>query len=181
MDVSHYVNKVIAAKANVGGNVIRDGSYTLAVRNLKIEPSQKGPEAWFKGELYVVESAPVNVDASMMKPGETLGAPNPVGSDATFITDIAKQVGQSNVKSFMCALLGKSEAEVDADPKWFGDEMTKAVGISQPYRGRVLAVSSYRKPIKGGANAGKPFTGYNWRPYAATEEDIAELRTLLSK
>ena len=181
MDVSSYVDRIVKAKANAGGNIIRDGAYTLAVRKLVIEPSTKGSEVWFKAECYVVESNGVVIDANVLKAGEVQPTPNPVGSDATFITDIGKQVGQSNAKSFLCALLNKSEAEADADPAWFGNEIKKAVGVDQPYMGRPIAVASYRKLIKGGVNAGKPFTGYNWRAYVASAEEIAELRGLLSK
>jgi hypothetical protein len=181
MDVSSYVDKIVKAKANAGGNVIRDGEYTVAVRKLLIEPSVKGSEVWFKAEFYVIEAAAVSVDANMLKPGEAAPTPNPVNSDAVFITDIGKQTGQGNAKALLCALLGKAEAEADADPTWFAGEIKKAVGNDQPYTGRPVRVATFRKPIKGGPNAGKPFTGYNWRPYAATAEEIAELRALLSK
>jgi hypothetical protein len=181
MDVSSYVDRIVKAKANAGGNVLRDGSYTLAVRKLLIEPSSKGAEIWFKAEFFVVESNPVVVDPNMLRPGETAPVPNPAGSDAVFITDIAKPVGQGNAKALLCALLGKAEAEADADPTWFANEIKKAIGSDQPYTGRPIAVTTYRKPIKGGPNAGKPFTGYNWRPYAASPEEIGELRALLAK
>lgn len=181
MDVSSYVERIVKSKASAGGNIIRDGSYTLAVRKLVIEPSSKGSEVWFKGEFYVVEASPVVVDGNLLKTGEVQPTPNPVGSDATFITDIGKQVGQGNAKGLLCALLNKAEADADADPTWFANEIKKAIGSDQPYMGRPISVTTYRKAIKGGVNAGKPFTGYNWRPYLATAEEIAELRALLSK
>lgn len=179
MDVSSYVDRIVKAKASMGGNIIRDGSYTFAVRKIAIEPSNKGSQVWFKVELYTVESAPVVVDPNLMKPNEVAPVPNSVGSDAVLITDIGAQVGQSNVKAVFLGLLNKTENEVDGDPAWLSAQIKRALGADQPFKGYPIACSTFRKLTKTGANANKPFTGYNWKHVPTTPEEIAALRGLL--
>lgn len=179
MDVSSYVDRIVKAKASMGGNVIRDGSYTFAVRKIAIEPSNKGSQVWFKVELYTVESAPVTIDPNLLKPNEIAPVPNSVGSDAVYITDIGAQVGQSNVKGFFLALLNKTENEVDSNLAWLSEQIKKALDPSQPFKGYAIACSTFRKITKTGANANKPFTGYNWKHVPTSAEDIAALRGLL--
>lgn len=191
MDVSAYVNSIVNAKVSAGGTPFRDGDYVLAVDSLKIEKSVQSSEIWFKAEFLVITSKPVEVDATMHRtkgkykdPDITVGAdgikrlliaPNAAGSKASVVVDIGRNVGQSNAKAIMCALLGKNPSEVD--PTWLGVELSKAIDASQPLKGTPCTMSTFRKLIKGGQNAGQPMVGSNWDGYTyAAGEDPAQVK-----
>lgn len=171
--------KIAMAKANGGGNRIVDGSYTHAVKSLICEKKHKS--IFFIAELIVVTAAPVDVPAEMWKPHEKEPGftfkPNAVGSEVSLLCDMSTDVGPSNAKSFLLQIDGTPEEQVD--PVKFATMIKAVTSKAQPFRGALIKCTTFRKPIKGGANAGKPFTGCNWEFVKQTLPEIQARRALL--
>jgi hypothetical protein len=180
VDVAAYVAKIVAAKGNAGGGtVFRDGRYVPALRSLKIEQAQRGPIVWLKAEFLVIESAAVDVPPSHRNPGEPEPTPNKAGTDASMIFNITEDTGLNNAKDLAMALANKAKADVDADPTWLANWLTSATSASQPFTGTPLTLTTFRRQIKNGKNAGRMGTFYNMTPYATTPEEIGQLRAMI--
>lgn len=177
MSIDSYIDSILAAKGTQGGgNMLQDGVYVLALRNLTVEKSAAKASVFLKTELRVISSAPIGTIApEFLKPNENPNpVPNPADSDAFRPFDIASAPGANDAKAFLCALLNVQPQSVEA--KWLGDQIKLAVSPEQPLRGRLVHVTTYRTITKSGKNAGKPFVGYNYRNVAVTPEQIAEIR-----
>jgi hypothetical protein len=167
---SGWASRVASAKASKGGNYIVDGNYLFAVRNL-IHSDEFHTGECFVAELEVIESE-ANVDGI---------APNPPGSVASYVVKLSDKKtldsAMGNIKLFFCALLGEDPANVnDAE---LASAIDRACEPDQPIKGKTIRDRTYRKTIKGGPNAGKPWTAHNWSYVEQTEEDRAKVRDSL--
>lgn len=159
------------AKTSGGGNRIADGSYTFMVKNLLLEEKRGG--VTFIAEFYVISAAPVPLVAGLLNDGEVAGLsiPNPVGSSGSYVVVMNNDSAPGNIKAFVEGLDGTP----NMDPAKFKATLKQATGGNQPMRGALVKGDTYRKTIKGGPNAGKPFTGWNWHTvHGQTAETIAQ-------
>jgi hypothetical protein len=164
--------QIANAKASGGGTYINDGKYLHEVRRLILEKMHTG--ICFVAELIVREAEPVEVPDNMRKPDE-IGKvinPNKVGAEVSIVFNMTKQDSAAgNAKALLLAIDGTPESEVD--PVQFAAMIKKTCSREQPFRGALVRDVTFRKIIKGGPNAGKPFTGHKW---ATVEQTIAEIQ-----
>jgi hypothetical protein len=155
--------KIANSRASGGGNQIKDGKYEFTVTKLLMEDKYTG--CCFIAELLVdkAEASEPNIE------------PNAVGSTCSYVVNLdgsGKLSAPGNIKAFVLALLGLKEDEVSADE--VADYTEKLVASDQPGRGMKITDETYRKTIRGGANAGKPFTAHRWGHVAGqTEASVA--------
>jgi hypothetical protein len=161
--------KIASAKASGGGNLIRDGRYEFTILKLLLEDKFNG--TCFIAEMLVESAGEVEQGVE----------PNRVGSTCSYVVNFdgeGKLSAPGNVKLFVLALLNKGEDELDADQ--IADITEKLVAPSQPARGMRIADETYRKTIRSGKNAGKPFTAHRWKHVdGQTDESINERRKQL--
>jgi hypothetical protein len=169
--------RIAKAQASVGGNLIRDGIYKFAITKMVLE--QKFNGNMFIVEFKVLESAsyPDIVDEKSGKPVTANG----VGTTCSYVLNLDKNIAaMGNAKSFVMALVGETD-EGSIDEEDFQQTLDALLGKDQPARGMAIADETFRKPIKSGANAGKPFTGHRWKHIEETEEQIAARRAEFDK
>lgn len=168
--------KIGKAKASAGGNFIKDGDYLFAVRNVIVKDSDAGSGIFFIVELDVLESKD---DPNAVDNGVAVKA-NPVGSQASFVTELtANKSGAGNAKAFILGLLGYAEDEVTDEE--VAQTLEDFTGKGQPARGMLVRDTTFRKKIKTGANAGKPFTTHKWQNVPQSDEEIAARRDGMDK
>lgn len=153
------------AKATQGGENIRDGKGLLIINKLELGPKTNGE--FFISEFVVLESQKVPVTSLVT--GLPLDVePNPPGSSCSIripVNNPEVKSGPGNVKAYVLALLGYTEAEVDATPGSFGTALAQLVDkdpltgqdlpaaqCKQPARGMVIAFETYRKLKKKKSN-----------------------------
>jgi hypothetical protein len=184
-----YMAKVLAAKGTQGGSIIRPGKYTFQIVRLAFEKKFKSD--YLVCEFLVLSAATAGpvYNGKDVPPLEHV--PNAVGTTCSNLIDLRSESGAGNLKALGCALAGIDERT--ADPKIFlpGGEFDdfvrdfsnedptakKANGQPrpvQPLKGFLIKTETYTKPIKSGANAGKPFTGHNWKNVSPTEGNDAK-------
>ena len=106
-DPAEYIRKAVQAKASQSGNFIRPGRYTLGIKNLLIKKGHKG--VFFVAEHEVVKAEPGSEADG--KPS----SPNLVGTDCSYVTDLASESGPGNLKTYFLALLDLREGQIDDD------------------------------------------------------------------
>lgn len=162
------LSKIAGASASGGGTYIRDGEYAFLIE--KVIGEKK-----FNGETLIVEFFVVRAKPSS-DPTVT-APPNPVGSRCSYVINLDKNPSApGNVKAFLMALMGISDVK---DEKEFVDTINEMCGDGQPARGMLIGDETFRKPIQKGPNAGKPFTGHNWKHIPITAEQITANRAIL--
>ncbi len=151
-EMSAIFKKIAEAKANGGGNMLKDGDYVLEVERLLIE-KKFGGTFWIS-EFRVVEAIPVTPTVD----------PNKVGTQASWVCNLEKNLSApGNLKSFILALYNEDEA--NATPDDLSVAIGEAVSDKQPAKGLKIRMSTFHKPSR----AGKDLLLYKWSPY--TEDD----------
>jgi hypothetical protein len=166
--------RIAKAQASNGGNYIRDGIYTFCVAKIILDQKQNGN--MFIVEFKVLESQniPGIVDEKTGKPVLA----NPVGTMCSMALNLdTNKSAVGNAKAFVLALLGEDEANVTDEE--FEEALGHLIDKDQPARGMKIANETFRKAIKGGANAGKPYVGNRWQNIDETAEQIAARRAWL--
>lgn len=161
-DIDFLINQALKKNANGGGTRLRAGKYTLGLTSFSIK-------ATFKSTYAIVE---VVVEKS--EPNEEGVAPNLVGSTASILFDMKSLSGPGDFKKFMLALDGVEQipdgapgsAEQQAALKRLAANL---MSPSNPGAGFLVNAVSFTRPIKSGANAGKPFTGFNYKHVPAND------------
>ncbi len=142
------------------GTIMAAGKYLFTVKKVEIGEKTKG--TFFILELLVRQSAAITEGIE----------PNSVGSTVSVLYKLEKNSpGLGNTKDFVCTLLGVDPKTVD--PEEFKATLKKISGATQPARGMPIACETFTRPIKSGANAGKPFVGPGWKHVPWTQADIA--------
>lgn len=188
--------EIAKAKVSKGGNWIKPGEYELVVKALLMQPNRKKVQQ-FIAELVVLKAKPGsdrNADGTAIEPSSA-------GSEVTYLVPLDKDAAAGNVKAFVLALLGYTEAELDAeekkDPGAFADTIEELVNQApgaKSEKGVVLSVNSgagmvigdrtYEKENQGKdnpANKGKMFTAHNWFSVENTEASIAAQKAAFVK
>jgi hypothetical protein len=169
--------RIAKAQASVGGNIIRDGIYRFGILKMVLE--QKFNGNMFIVEFKVLESANVP-DIIDEKSGKPVLA-NGVGTTASYVLNLDKNIAaMGNAKSFVMALVDETD-ESSIDDEDFQMTLDALLGKEQPARGMSIGDETFRKAIKSGANAGKPFVGHRWKHVEETEEQIAARRAEFDK
>jgi hypothetical protein len=160
-DGSDFLFDIITgSKSTQGGNYIRDGRGRLIVDKIEMEKKQDGP--FFIVEFIVESSQKVQV-VSLGGDGNKAGtvldlAPNEPGSRCSMSIPLANpkiKSGPGNVKAFVLALLGYTEAAVDAQPGALREALSQLRSPAQPARGMVIDFETYRKLKRERKNDGK--------------------------
>lgn len=141
-------NLVGTSKATGGGNRIVDGKGRLIVSKIRCQQKTNGP--FFIAEFVVESSAKVPV-VSLLSGQKLDIEPNLPGSTCSAVipmNDPNVKSGPGNIKALVLALLGYSEAEVDAKPGSLADALAKLDSKEQPGRGMLLDYETYRKLTK---------------------------------
>lgn len=178
--------KIAAAKCSQGGNRIKDGKYVFSITKVVSEVKRGG--SMFIVEMLVDESQtiPDILDAG----GKPITA-NAPGTTVSWVLNVdSNDSAPGNIKSFTLALFDENEADSDAEelqakakgePSPLATALGELIGKDQPAIGMKIACETYRKLIKSGANAGKPFVGNNWRHVPQTVEEIAANRARVTQ
>jgi hypothetical protein len=184
MSKNPLLAKIAKASASKGGNNLKDGCYKLTILNILLE-------AKTDGNMFIVEFM---VDESRAIPGMyELGGkavwqcenakevvPNAAGTQANYVLNLDKnKSAPGNIKAFVLELMGETEdtaTEEDVEST-LGELISKA----QPARGMRIDDETFRKKIKSGENAGKPFVGHNWSHVKMTSDEVAARRATLDK
>jgi hypothetical protein len=163
------LKKIAQSKASAGGNIIKDGNYVFEVVNLLLESKFNG--SMFIAEFQVREAVASGEKDSSGVPVE----PNKIGSMCSYVVNLDKNISAAgNAKALILALYGLDEAEVSEED--FLAALSAVTEKDQPARGMLIADSTFRKTIRGGPNAGKPFTAHRWQNVAQVADDIAARR-----
>lgn len=160
--------KIAKSKASAGGNIIKDGKYLFCIHNLLIDAKFNGN--MFIAEMEVIEAHQLLDDVE----------PNKVGTTASYVVNLDKnQSAGGNAKALVLALLNAKEDETSEED--FVESLQTLVSKGQPARGMLIADETFRKPIRSGPNAGKPFTAHRWQYVEQTAEQIAARRARIDK
>jgi len=154
-------NKIRSAKTNTKSDPIKDGEYLFLIKNLILKEMNEGET--FVAELKVLERKSKG-DRNPLD--GTPVVPNAAGTTTSYVQKIGKFLSAAgNTKSFLIALVGATEEEVDQpDPEKPGkthldsllDECFSEEGHkTQPYRGALIRGTTYQQTTKSGPNAGK--------------------------
>lgn len=158
-----YLQKIAGAKATNKGNIIREGRYSFAVKTLKLLNGFNGTS--FVAEFVVLTAEGVNPQVT----------PNQVGTVASAVYNLDKHASAAgNVKALMLALLGLEEGKVTED--YLMQYLAAVTADGQPLTGKLVNAETFVTTIRSGANAGKPFTGVNWRHVPESAEAITARR-----
>jgi hypothetical protein len=143
---------VAAASATTKSDYIRDGAGVLLVEQILDVPGKMGQAGCVVVRVEIVESkSKGDLDAN----GKEV-VPNPPGSQAGWVQSLKYPSAVNNLKTFVLALLGFSEAEVAASPPGtFQTAFGELMDTAQPARGMLINYSTYRQATRSGANAGK--------------------------
>jgi hypothetical protein len=146
--------QIAGADVSGGGNIIRDGKYLFCVQKVFIGKMYNGN--MFVAEFGVVESEAVENDVE----------PNAVGTTCSYVINVdTNKSALGNIKAFLSALIGENPSAEDVEA------ITDKDGTN-PARGAYIRDETYRKTIKSGPNAGKPFTAHRWEYVEQTDEEI---------
>ncbi len=159
-----YYSQIAAAAASGGGTYINDGQYKLMIEKMFRKDSNfAGGGTSFITEFRVLESNP--------DPNNPAVKPNPVGSTCSVVAVVTKHASAfGNIKALLLGALGAfGYTEEDITP----EVIAKAFN-SDELRGIMLEDTTYRKNIKGGANAGKPITLHKWTSIEQSQEQVAK-------
>lgn len=164
-ELSNILGKMANASATQGGEVIRDGIYLFLVRDYLVRKLNDG--TFFIVELKVLKSAP-------KEPGVM---PNPPGTTCSLVMNLStNKSALGNMKNFTLSLLGYAGQDVNpADLAAVAQKLT----VERLARGMLIGDETFRKPIKSGANAGKPFTGHRWAHVQQSPQEIQARRAEL--
>ena len=164
MITKQLAERIAAAKATGGGNLITDGDYIFEVEKILLHAGYKGTS--FIAEMRVVESEPTVEGV----------APNKGGSAASLIVNLDKnpEMAPGNVKAFVLALLGLDESATSTEQ--FVGHLEGLLADAQPARGMLVADTTFRKKIQKGPNIDKPFTGHKWSHVPQTAAEVASRR-----
>lgn len=146
-----------------GKNLPEDGAFLVRIVRIEAPPNlRKGP-AYIAG--FTVEEA-TPVDSAIL------------GTEYRWYQGFQSQpeAAQGAVLEFLTALAGFTMKEPGADViRGQASALAKAsCGAANPFAGMVVHVNTFVRPIKGGPNAGKPFTVHQWRPAVALCQGQAE-------
>lgn len=160
-----------ASRANTKSDYFKDGQGLALLKEVIYKDMNDGPT--FVARFTILESSSKgDVDPVTKQPV----VPNAPGSEVGWIQKTGKQKSAAgNVKSFVLALLGYSEAEVDSKPGSFADAVAQLAdldsngqdargaiaskgGVIQPGRGMVVRYATTQAAIRSGPNAGKVLT-----------------------
>jgi hypothetical protein len=170
------LERIARAKASKGGNIIRDGRYTLGILKMVIE-------RLYSGNMFITEFLVLSAD-NMPGVLDDKGLPmtaNAVGTTCSYVLNLDKnESANGNVKSLVMALLGETN-EDNVNEQDFVETLTKLLDTDQPARGMIIKAETFRKTIKKGANAGKPFTALRWEYVEESEAQIAARRAEFDK
>ncbi len=162
------LSKIATSSASGGGTLIRDGKYLFML-------SKVIGEKKYKGETFIAEFVVMRSEA--VEEGVT---PNAPGTLCSYVVNLDRnESAAGNVKSLVLALLGIDEGSKEVTIEAFSATVNNLCDSTQPGRGMLLADSTFRKIIRSGPNAGKPFTGHKWEHVANTAESIAAHRAML--
>lgn len=169
LNKADLLKKIAGAKASAGGNVIKDGTYLFEVVQLLLE--QK-----FNGAMFIAEMIVREAQASGEKDERGVAVePNKVGSTCSYVVNLDKNVSAAgNAKAYILALYGMQENEVSEGD--FMEALSQVTEKDQPAKGMLIGDNTFRKTIRGGPNAGKPFTAHRWVTVEQSEEEIAGRR-----
>ena len=147
--------KIATANASLKEPVFRDGKGKVLIRELILKSFFTGPT--FVARTKVIESA---ASGERDEKGALI-EPNPAGSNVGWPQLLQKHPSApGNVKSFVLALLGYKEAEVNSQQ--FSEALERLVGKDQPGRGMLIGYETYRQQTRSGPNAGKINTYVRW-------------------
>lgn len=166
-----YFKQIGTANASGGGTYIRDGRYKFMVEKVHLNEGYSG--ACFIAELRVLEAEATGEVDEKGAPVQ----PNKVGSSCSLVCNLKKhESAAGNAKAFAIGVLGG----LGYAPEAVGEQILAAIcGPNNPLRGAILKDQTFRKPIRTGANAGKPITLHKWESIAQTEADIKNGRAWL--
>jgi hypothetical protein len=159
--------KIANSRASMGGNRITDGKYLFLIKKMLIE-------AKFDGTMFIVEFKVLAAEGILPDV-----QPNKVGTTASYVVNLDKNISAGgNAKAFVLGLLGYKEDEVA--PADVEATLADLTDTAQPARGMLIADETYRKPIRSGPNAGKPFTAHRWTYVGQNApEEVAKRRAEL--
>lgn len=157
-----YYAKIAAAAASGGGTYINDGRYRLMIERMFRKDSDfAGGGTSFITEFRVLESNP--------DPNNPDVKPNPVGSTCSVVAVVTKHASAfGNIKALLLGALG---AFGYTEEQITGEVIAEAFTTDQ-LRGVMVEDNTYRKNIKGGANAGKPITLHKWTSIEQTMDQV---------
>jgi hypothetical protein len=171
--------KIGASNASLKEDVFRDGKGVVELRELLCKRFFKGNtfvarckvvSSASKGDVNPVDKTPVIPNA----PGSSVGWPQMLDQHAS---------APGNVKAFVLALLGFSEAQVTGPQ--FAEALEQLISKAQPGRGMLIGFETYQQATRSGANAGRVNTYVRWTHIAPSEGNdkvrIAERRAELDK
>lgn len=166
-----YFGTIAGANASGGGTWIRDGRYKFMVEKVHLNEGHSGP--CFIAELRVMEADPTGEVDEQGKPV----VPNKAGSSCSLVCNLKKhESAAGNAKAFAIGVLGG----LGYTPEQITEQVLTAIcGPNNPLRGAVVSDQTYRKPIRTGANAGKPITLHKWESQTQTQESIKAGRAYL--
>ena len=178
MGMLDELNDIGKARANNKSDFIRDGKGVLLLEECIYDKMNDG-RTWVS-RFEVVEAVS---KGDLDKDGKPV-VPNAVGSHVGWVQQPEKfKSAAGNIKSFVLALLGYSEAEVDANPGSFGQAADQLRGPTQPGRGMLIGFETYRQATRSGARPGQVNTYvrfFHIGPEAGnSKEKIAERRAVL--
>lgn len=189
MEIDAYVDAIVNAKVSQGGNRMFDGAYLLTVKKLLAKKAASGGKAFFIAEMYVDESAAVDVPidlytASEKANGNKINPPNKPDSDFGVVIDMTSESGPGNVKSLLCALEGIDPKSLDDSAEGkakFAALLRGSVAAANPFRGAQIRAATYRKLITKGPNKDKPFTATRWTHVDQVPSTVLARRAALDK
>lgn len=172
-------NKIGAANASLKEDVFRDGKGVVEVREILCK-------RFFKGNTFVAR-VKVKESSSKGDKNPTTGAlvePNAPGSSVGWPQMLDQHASApGNVKAFVLALLGFSEAQVT--PKDFSEALERLISKEQPGRGMLIGYETYQQATRSGPNIGKVNTYVRWTHVSPangnSKDDIKKRRDELDK
>ena len=170
--------KIGASNASLKEDVFRDGKGVVEVRELLCK-------RFFKGNTFVARTRVVSSMDKGDKDKDGKGiTPNAPGSSVGWPQMLDQHASApGNVKAFVLALLGFSEAQVTSAQ--FAEALERLISKDQPGRGMLIGYETYQQATRSGANIGRVNTYVRWThvPPAAgnTPAEIASRRAELDK
>lgn len=151
MSISKFLDlkALKGAKASSGGNrnYFKPGEFLCVVEGVKFDEKRKGKVPYFAAQLKIVHSMPDDPTSQEMAVGKT--ADYYVGSDNDWYL--------GNIKQFLEAILGVSQAEIDAlSEADFGETVEALFGAGQGAAGQYVYVTCRAGVTKTGARVGQP-------------------------
>ena len=196
MGIKDIAARIGQARANGGGNYLKDGRGIGIVKALKQENLHKGET--FIAELLIESS---EASGEVNPDGTSVGPPNPPGSTVSMIQQFEEfpETAFNNTKTFIYALMGetdesmaaaaietqkamakagKPKAEIDAwdAAEEFAAAYTRLTSAENPARGMRIRFETFRKMTK---TTRKMLTLPRWETVQQTVEEIQSNRQKL--